>query len=781
MENVRTMFERRKEGRTSVFQHHLKYTTVLVILISSCSLPPSPQPSVTSTALEKQPSFPSPSPAPSASPVQPSPVPLALKPTIEPSPANVSPQVETVLTDKPGFKLQISHEHLSLPALENLDFSIHVTSQNPERPYETKLTAKIGQTVILKGAPQDIPLTITIWVPLLPQTNGNCTEIKTVFVNPITLRLDEQKSDILHLYLEEKREKYVFVDTGIIEKGSFSGKIFDDHGSPLHDVKVLAKSLNASVSFSAETMTTGNTYAFNNVPTGIRVEILATKPGLTPRRRIEIIKENHCKGRDGDFNLYDFGTDGSPGGTGSLANALSDKPEVIAVIPNHQAVGVDPKTSFRITFSEPMDKQTVEDTFTVRAFNSRKLTVDAASITNTFKGDGQIATLTNDLIWDRNAFQIAWTGDNRQVTFAFAPDNALPTDKTVSASQRLGYQVVFNHPTRGHTLKDLTGTVRDTHPFKLTDGLGEQSFHFEVAPDETQPDVVSLSLQSEESGSVNGDAIQVNFSELMSLSPLSRLIAGGMDGHSTTPGADLKAPAGYPGGVNATERTVAKNYLVTVTHNNNAIYTGSWFSLGGIARYGTPDMLRNSILLTLPQNNSGVDVNNLNIGTVASAAGSYLTGSSNGVAGEYTLALVKADGNIQPFPAVIKPADNRNTNDELATDLQSKFNQVASTLSSLAPPANAFTVTASAISNGSLKVTFVDNSGRYIGWEQTHLSPGDRGDRLPSFAGIGANYKNKGTLNVFAPGDQVLIQVAKTIMDPAGNTLDQTTATAQVK
>jgi len=96
-------------------------------------------------------------------------------------------------------------------------------------------------------------------------------------------------------------------DISVIEKSTFNGKLFDDLGVPLEGATVKVRSLNTSVPYEAETYTVGGVFAFNNVPSGIQIEIITSKVGFATRKRVEVIKSN--KQGDPNANRYDFGTD----------------------------------------------------------------------------------------------------------------------------------------------------------------------------------------------------------------------------------------------------------------------------------------------------------------------------------------------------------------------------------------------------------------------------------------------------------------------------------------
>lgn len=290
----------------------------------------------------------------------------------------------------------------------------------------------------------------------------------------------------------------------------------------------------------------------------------------------------------------------------SIKNSISDQPEIMAVTPGRNASGVDPKSSIVLKFSEPMDKKTVEDTFTVRAYNARQLSVDGA---NTFTGNSLLNTIENPLVWDKNAFNLSWNCDDTEVTFAFKPGHWLPTDKDTDKIP--DYQVVFNDTQgkNGSLLKDKSGIGRANRHFKLTDGPFEESFKFAIKADETPPDVLKVIAETAESGGFYGDSLQVVFSESMIVYTKSRIIAGGLAdriGLAERVGlvaAEKMAPAGHPEATQkATAREAARNYTVVLTPPGALAptYQGTWYELGGSAYYDPNDASHSTVLLIGP-------------------------------------------------------------------------------------------------------------------------------------------------------------------------------------
>lgn len=386
------------------------------------------------------------------------------------------------------------------------------------------------------------------------------------------------------------------LDISVIESTTLNGKVFDLGHAPLDGVKVVVRSLSDSTPFEADSVTVGGSYSFNAVPAGIQLEIIASKEGYASRRRVEVIKSN--KTGDPRLNRYDFGTDGTAQSTGTDFNALTDSPEVIAVTPGRNESQVAASSAFKLSFSEPVDRATVERAFTLRAFKEIKLTADLAALGATFSGDGNPTTIGNDLIFDKNAFTISWNSASTEVTFAFKDDKALPTDK--DSSRVPTYEMLFNSST-GRAVNDASGVSRNSLHFRLTDGSLEETVRFSLAPDITAPYLTAMTVQTAENGGTNGDSIQVIYSKPMQIQTLTRLVAGGMDDRSGVPGAEGRAPAGYPDAVNASLRNAAKNYNLQIAQAGGESLAMSWFALGGSAYYDGRDATWHTILLLPPR------------------------------------------------------------------------------------------------------------------------------------------------------------------------------------
>lgn len=391
-----------------------------------------------------------------------------------------------------------------------------------------------------------------------------------------------------------------------IDYVTISGKIFDDTLKPLEGAFVEVRSLNPSVPFQAETIALNGQYTFNKGPQGIAIEITASKPGFTTRKRVEVTTTTF--GRP-NANRYDFGNDGKATSFSASFNALSDKPEVTRVTPARNGAGVSPKIDFILLFSEPMERQSVEDSFTIRAFKNHKLSVD--NTINKFPSEngfkytlqGKEANTTfgtphfyeiskGSPIYDASAFNISWNADNTQVTFRFKPGNSLPTDKHPELTPH--YQVAFKHFTHeNRTLRDKSGVERQEKHFKLTDGDFEDAYQFQVKEDLQAPSL-QAALWAGFSGQI--PTLLLQYSEPMLLKTYSLNIAGGM---ADEPPSCKQAPAGFPGAQLCTASKAAENYQVKVTaHSGVVTYQGTWANLGGEASYASWDGSFRTIVLS---------------------------------------------------------------------------------------------------------------------------------------------------------------------------------------
>lgn len=338
-----------------------------------------------------------------------------------------------------------------------------------------------------------------------------------------------------------------------------SGKVFDDEQNLLVNAKVHVHSLNLQVPFDETTSTNREGYyRFPRVPAGIQIAISVSYPGYTPRQRVEVLKRKYDFP---DTNIYDFGVDPSGYGSGSINNALSDKPEVTKITPGRSASGLQAQTPFVLAFSEPVNTEQFEKAFAIRAFKPVRLAVDRQDPDqHTLTGPAGVDFTNPQLIsgtpiWDSKAFDISWNDDKTEATFHFKPGFALPTNH--DPQQLPQYQIAlqsFDGNFKGFA--DSGGIPSASNPFKLTDGNFEAFSLFTVAADLQAPQLSDIKWL----GSYTAPVFGLQFSEPMVLPTVGYLIAGGMNGKAAEAAVALPE-------YGVSSQQAAQNYLLTLKRN----------------------------------------------------------------------------------------------------------------------------------------------------------------------------------------------------------------------
>lgn len=226
-------------------------------------------------------------------------------------------------------------------------------------------------------------------------------------------------------------------DISVIEKSSMNGKVFDGSQKPVDGARVVARSLNNAVPYEAETVTAGGTYAFNNLPSGVQIEIVVEKPGLGTRKRVEVIKSN--KQGDPNANRYDFGSDGSNSSFSAGYNGISDQPEVTAAAWLRNNYTETPQ-GLELKFSESMDRASVEKNLALHLRNNGTLAEQVVS---------------------PNQLKFVWSPDERVVQIQLPAGLSLESDLS---------QYAWGLQAGDGKILDKTGTARSEKYFKLTDG-----------------------------------------------------------------------------------------------------------------------------------------------------------------------------------------------------------------------------------------------------------------------------------------------------------------------
>lgn len=239
---------------------------------------------------------------------------------------------------------------------------------------------------------------------------------------------------------------------------SINGKVYDDTGNSLNDILITVKSLDTNNNFLAETKTIGGSYVFRNVPVGVRLEITAYKSDKWTSRKQTYVAKSNLQGSP-EQNVIDFGdfysvTDLSK----QNFYFLSDAPEVSSVTPDRSTSIKHNGMVFKLTFSEPVIKSTVEKNFAVRSLK------ESAPI-NAVIGDGTDGTFNTDgLSFSSEPTQIVL---DKSSGFSYTWDTVgqITTGKEVTISVPNGVGVLTSNVKSalyGITLRDRSSGVKLT-------------------------------------------------------------------------------------------------------------------------------------------------------------------------------------------------------------------------------------------------------------------------------------------------------------------------------
>ncbi|MBT9544150.1 MAG: Ig-like domain-containing protein [Candidatus Sericytochromatia bacterium] len=555
------------------------------------------------------------------------------------------------------------------------------------------------------------------------------------------------------------------------------GKVYDGNGQLLDDVNIQIRSLNPSVPFHVKTKAVRGEYSFDKAPMGISLEIKAEKQGYASRRKVELISWYSPS----NVGKFDFGTEfpllWSNGS--AFYFRLNDQPEVIQVTPSRNGSGVSPKTDFTLLFSEPMDRQSVEDNFTIRSFNSRLLTVDGGPlpygridvpIPHTVKGNGIIAsnyqTGQGTPIYERSAFDISWNADNTQVTFSFKDGKALPTDRDQDSVP--DYNISFkNFRDENRTIRDKSGIERQEKHFKLTDGDFEESYKFSILPD-----LISPTLESAKWTGVTPQtaSLLLQYSEPMMLKTHSLKIAGGM---KDNPASCKQAPAGYPDAQSCISARASQNYSVKVTGANGIPrFEGTLSQLGGKAEYDSQDPTQKTVKLSLAPY-LGLNRTHYYAADqiLLTDSGRYHTGNFQD---NFSFLLDKIDGTQTKVEVSLSA--NLSSGESLSQDLMVKLNQKLGEIGSSARFTSTFIADPGfppgLNAPGRISLKLLDAQSDHLGFSALPTPAANSSeDVLPNFQVGGRSLQTGMFLFDFQAGDQLEITAGASIVDPAGNPL----------
>jgi hypothetical protein len=328
----------------------------------------------------------------------------------------------------------------------------------------------------------------------------------------------------------------------IKEKATFNGTIYDTNDVPVDGAKVVATSIDPSVTWKGEDqITAGGSYVFRNAPVGVRVLITVSKDGWTTRTQTQVLKSNLTG--NPDANKFDFAD----------KDAIQDEPEVISLKINDKAVtgpgtrledeapdsndsanltAVDSSNlKFEFGFSEAVDKEDFENAIAVysKVFE-REDAVSSPFTTNIDSG-------LNDITFD-------WASDRKSVT--------VKTNKPV-LSEKTGDEARYNLFLPNNALTDDTGKNAFTHNEDNSQGVmrfasktTSDNVVFSVKNDVDGPMLLGVTAKS---GGGSDDTVELRFSEPLEVagftSPTANLNISGGTGFAQ----DYVSADGYSAGL----------------------------------------------------------------------------------------------------------------------------------------------------------------------------------------------------------------------------------------
>jgi len=209
--------------------------------------------------------------------------------------------------------------------------------------------------------------------------------------------------------------------------------------------------------------------------------------------------------------VYYTYTGGSlPHAYGGMNYALSDSPEVTTIEPAYNSTGISPTASFKLTFSEDVDKSSVEDGFVIQ-INTDQTTGTSSAFTVGYAYGNKGAN-----VYDKSSYNISWNGENK-VTFTPKAGFALPTDKNSNKIPQ--YRVTFKEPFQdksgvySRAIAHLDDSLPEDGPFRVT-STWKGLVPFMVATDGDAPKIDSVYITYK-------TTIKMKFTEPMALYTLT--------------------------------------------------------------------------------------------------------------------------------------------------------------------------------------------------------------------------------------------------------------------
>jgi hypothetical protein len=205
-----------------------------------------------------------------------------------------------------------------------------------------------------------------------------------------------------------------------------TGTVRDESGAPVDGATLMLRSLDPSVPYSVTVPCRNGAYVIEDVPEGVNVEAVATKPGHTRRRRVT----SFYKPLTGQPHNLDFGAVAGDHESEGAAFFISDQPEIERTSPANDDRGLaDGTLACKLELSEPIppeSRKALEQAFTIVPLNAAAAGVEVEDLSD----------LRSPMADDLSDFAKAWvlrvdgsTGAGRTATVTSAWD---PTGSVVT-------------------------------------------------------------------------------------------------------------------------------------------------------------------------------------------------------------------------------------------------------------------------------------------------------------------------------------------------------------
>lgn len=234
-----------------------------------------------------------------------------------------------------------------------------------------------------------------------------------------------------------------------------AGLVLDEEGRPIDGARIEVNSLSSGAPYTGSAIAYDGSWVINNIPTGLDVELIASKDGWTTRRRVGAFQINPGQRNEVDFGHPDAGNPGA-------AYFLSRHTEVTQVTLERSS-----DVRLHLHLSEPLDDQNrrrFEDA--VRVLPANKEAAGGKPLLGDFTRerapdgfvlDGKDGVIRKNTLSGSKRITAGWNADNTELTLEI-PSALLP--------RRSGarYQVLLASPSGSERIVD-----KDQSELGLTD------------------------------------------------------------------------------------------------------------------------------------------------------------------------------------------------------------------------------------------------------------------------------------------------------------------------